>query len=334
MFKSTERVILAAALLLFAAVAGGLGFFFPSQEEITGVGPGGEGKPVMPLKEESLSEVQKHWEKPAEWTPPANGNRLFVGPKVLYFPDTKTIERPKPGTLIYEIFTLDWLEKYSLDYSQREFMFEDPDGDGFSNLVEYQTQTDPRNPQSHAPFIERLRLKEFEAKPFRYRFQSYNELEGKLVFQINLLDARVKPSRLVKLNEKVDDFVVKEFRKKSETVTSETTNITTVVDVSELDLVNEAIDFKITLILDKTINSPDSTGNFVLLLPPERGQVFKAARGRELIVRSKKYLLKDIVDKGAILRDLMENKDVQIPHLDPKELDQIPGGAPASAETN
>jgi hypothetical protein len=334
MFKSTERVILAAALLLFAAVAGGLGFFFPSEEEITGVGQGGAGKPVVPLKEEALGEVQKQWEDPAEWAPPANGNRLFVGPKVLYFPDTKVIKRPEAGTKIYEKFELEWLEKYNLDYSHREFMFEDPDGDGFSNLVEYDTGTDPRNAQSHAPFIERLRLKEFEAKPFRYRFQSYNELEGKLVFQINLLDARVRPSRLVRLGEKLDDFVVKDFRKKSETITNPNTNITTVVDVSELDLVNEPIDFKITLVLDKTINSPDSTGNFVLLLPPERGQIFKAARGRELIVRDKKYLMKDIVDKGAILRDLMENKDVQIPHLDPKELDQIPGGAPAAAETN
>lgn len=53
---------------------------------------------------------------------------------------------------------------------------DDADGDGFSNLEEFQARTSPRAADEHPDYATRMRLKEFRAKPFPLVFTSATKM--------------------------------------------------------------------------------------------------------------------------------------------------------------
>jgi hypothetical protein len=98
-------------------------------------------------------------------------------------------------------------------------------------------------------------------------------------------------------------------------------------DLSELDLYNEVIDYKVTLILGKDIDSRDSSAEFVMLLPKEVEAPFQIKRGAVKNVHGTDYRLKDINETMATLIQLPGNEAVTIPLLNDGEMAQVPRSA-------
>jgi hypothetical protein len=82
--------------------------------------------------------------------------------------------------------TDDWEQKYGLDKYNAADAAGDLDGDGFTNLEEFRSKTEPVDSASHPPYATKLRFVERKDVPFPYVFQGVTELpDGQLVFQIN-----------------------------------------------------------------------------------------------------------------------------------------------------
>jgi hypothetical protein len=107
------------------------------------------------------------------------------------------------------------------------------------------------------------------------------------------------------------------------------------VDESTLELDKPDIGFKILLPLRQVVDSPESTANFVMLMPSEVDKVIKVPRGKTFtlpFVPGSEYLVIDIKDQGATIRDTKTKQDVTVPKLDPQEWNDVPV-APAAAPT-
>jgi hypothetical protein len=325
-----EKLFLVLALFTLGAGATVAALMFPPLEEILGQAPSPKSNPVKPVDPTELKKIQEGWGTPPQWQPSklASGadHPLFVGRELLYFPDTYDIKVISGDVLIEGKFPLSWLRQYKIDYSKPGWRLEDADGDGFSNELEFDEKTDPLDPNSHSPLITRLRLKQYTFKPFRIRLQAVNELEGQEVYQINLRDA-VKKSRFAKKGDEVEGFKVGEFRKKIVTAVNDKTKEEETKDLSELDLYNEVIDYKVTLILGKDIDSRDSSAEFVMLLPKEVEAPFQIKRGAVKNVHGTDYRLKDINETMATLIQLPGNEAVTIPLLNDGEMAQVPRSA-------
>lgn len=79
-----------------------------------------------------------------------------------------------------------WEKKYGLNHVDVTDAALDADGDGFTNLEEFKSGTNPRDPVSHPPRYEFLRVSEVEATPFPYVLRGKTrQPDGGYKFQIN-----------------------------------------------------------------------------------------------------------------------------------------------------
>ena len=75
---------------------------------------------------------------------------------------------------------------------------QDPDGDGFTNLEEWQSRTNPTDKNSHPPFIAKLKMKSFTREPFRLVFAS----RAGDTFTINSADLK-EPTQFLKIGDTI-----------------------------------------------------------------------------------------------------------------------------------
>ena len=99
---------------------------------------------------------------------------------------------------------LSWYQKNGLDFTNPNVDREDPDNDGFSNIVEFKNDpvgtrqkasdcdgtksTNPRDAQDHPNYLSRLRLLKYDLRPFHIQFTGYQQLNGVYLFQLHLDD--------------------------------------------------------------------------------------------------------------------------------------------------
>jgi hypothetical protein len=324
-----DKIVLAIVLLLVAVAATALALLAPTAAEITGVdlAPKGGATP-KPADEAELQKIVKSAQEAVEWKAPLE-KELFVGPEILFNPNDLTFS--KPIDAVYQGIPIAWLRQNNIAISTN-VAFEDQDKDGFSNSVEFNAKTNPTDPESHPPFLTRLRMAEFEVKIFKLRFQNVNDLEGKKQFTIR--DNTEKKNYFVYIGDKVkeskpgagDGFVVKDFRFKMVKETNVATGVTSEVDRSELDLLEERIGNIVTLVRDKDIESPDSTANFIMLLPGETEKVTRVKQGNDFEIRGNTYRLLAADASGAKIRDMKTNTEIKIEKLKPEEKTEVPGG--------
>jgi hypothetical protein len=74
-----------------------------------------------------------------------------------------------------------WFLKYRIDIGFADSAERDPDGDGFSNLEEFQAKTDPSDPKSHPALIAKLSYVDQEKVQWMVRWSS--ELDDRSVFK-------------------------------------------------------------------------------------------------------------------------------------------------------
>jgi hypothetical protein len=353
MKKSPEPIILAVALGVLALTAGLLAFFFPAWTDITGVPtttPQGHSPPRM--KEEDLKSGLAPWTSPINWGIPDDNHRLFISDGFLFYPSQypdgnylakfdETARTPS-GVLI------SWYQKYGLDFTDPNVDREDPDGDGFSNIVEFKNEvlkaadadgsksTSPLDPNSHPTFLSRLRMQNYDSRPFHIQFRGHEVIDGVQYFQIALKDVPSEQQpRLKKVGDPlgVEDYIVGPYHESIVTETDEKTGLVSPVDESTLELDKPAIDFKIILTYRKETDSPESTANFVMLMPGQENNVIKVPRGKTFsppFMSGTTFLVIDANKDGAIVEKAGTKDKITVPLLDPKEWDEVPV-APAAA---
>jgi hypothetical protein len=354
--KSPEPIILAVALALLALVAAGLALTFPSVQDITGVPsttPTGKSPPK--LKEEDLEARLAPWTTPAPW--PDNKHRLFISDGFLFYPslypDGAYLQKNdgtarSPGGVL-----LSWYQKYGIDFTDSNVDREDPDNDGFSNVVEFKNEvlkasdadgtqsTNPLDAQSHPTYLSRLRLQKYETRPFHIQFRGIQQLNGINYFQIVLKDVEsYNQPGLKKTGDPLgfEGYVVGPYHQNIISQEDPATHITTQVDESTLELDKPEIGFKITLTFRQEMDSPESTADFVMLMPTEVDKVIKVARGKTFtppFMSGTTFLVIDAKADGAVIRNQQTypqtKQDINVPLLDPNEWNEVPAGSAAAA---
>jgi hypothetical protein len=352
-WKSPEPIILAVALLVLALVAGYLAYSFPDRSAIVGfhsMEP--TGKPSRPLKAEELTAKLADWNSPVEWVVPANGRELFDSAPYMFFPaaypngdyikkiESNSDQRSPSGVL------LRWYSNNGLDVTDPNVDREDPDGDGFSNITEFKNEpvgerykaadcdgtksTNPHDPKSHPDYLARLRLKEYESKPFHIEFRGYQELNGADVFQLYLKDAASAAQPPLKKTGDplgVEGYVVGAFVKNVEQVMNPKIHEVETEDHSTLEIDRPDIGLKIVVPFRGTVDSPESTADFVILMPGDADKVIKISQGKILTIPylpGKKFILIEANDTGAKIQDVDTKQEYHILKLDPAEWDEVP----------
>ena len=356
--KNVEPIILTVALALLALVAAGLAYTLPSIEDLTTISSLElNGHQPVAIKEETVSQELADWSTPAIWNEAPSHNHLFKADGYFFYPglyptgnylqkDDGTATTPG-GVLI------SWCQKYNLDITDPDIDREDPDKDGFSNKTEFfanlppgttkadgSKSTSPLDPKDHPTYLSRLRLQNYDVQPFHIRFVGVVNLEGQNVFQIALTD--VPPSGQPPLKKTGDalgyeNWIVGAYTPKMVEEKDAATGEVSTVDRSTLELDKPDIGLKVVLPLGEVINAPDSTANFVMLMPSEVGKVIKTPQGKTfslpLAPPGSDYTVISVSDTGAVIRDTKTKDQINVPKLDPNEWNDVPV-APAAATTS
>ncbi len=346
-------LVLSIALALLALGAASMAYFFPSVSDITGVTTmEPKGKPTKKIKADELSAGLADWTAPVLWKETASKHPLFDSQGYLFYPSLypngNFIQKDDGTAKSVGGVLLSWYKKYGLDIQSSTIDRDDPDGDGFSNIVEYKNEpvgqrvdittcdgskaTNPLDAQSHPDYLSRLRLQKYESRPFRIRFNGYQELNGTHVYQIRLLDVPSdKQPPLKKTGDKLgfEDYIIGEFKSNIVQEIDPSTKASVTRDRSTLELIKPDIDLHIILPFQQDTDSPESTADFVMLMPSEVDKVYKVARGKILTVpfipaTTAQYLVIEANDDGAKIRDTKTKQDYHILKLIDTEWNEVP----------
>jgi len=245
---------------------------------------------------------------PAQWT--------FSGRSGLFVPEQHFISaNGQPTTLqntqLHPPVPNEWLEESGLPITEGDVLEQDPDGDGFSNLDEWEAHTNPIDKNSHADYITQLKMISLAQEPFRFIFSSW---VGD-TYAINTIDHR-QPTQFLRIGETIRGTLFKlvKFKEKNEK-----SKYGTDVDVSELTLENAENKDELTLTKGKTTTSPESVANFLYTWGGD--QRFSAKKGQEFSLKPQteiKYKLIDVQPNKAILINTQKpNEEIDIGLLSP-----------------
>jgi len=198
--------------------------------------------------------------------------------------------------------TNDWLLVNGLDYTDIHIKEKDADGDGFSNLEEFEKKTNPIDPKNAPPSLNKLKLVSYNPIPFRLEFKGDASGDGN-EFQINLKDLKGSArSQYRKLGDQVEGAPYKILKYEAK----EGPNARNViVNLSELTIQNTETGESIVLVFNKEANDPTSFGTFRNLLAPEDADI-TLKKGEEFSIKpdtSRKLKLIDITTLRAQIRD-------------------------------
>jgi hypothetical protein len=210
-------------------------------------------KPAAPPpKAIEMAQAMEKLKQPAQWT--------FGGRSGLFVPEKHFIgANGQPATLqtteVHPPVPNEWLEQFALPIADADVLTQDPDGDGFNNLEEWQNHTNPTDKSSHPAFIAKLKMKSFAQEPFRLVFASWVDD----TFAINTSDLK-EPTQFLKIGDSIrgTKFKIVKFTEKHDT-----NKYGTRVDVSELTLENRETQEQLSLVKEKIMISPESVANFV-----------------------------------------------------------------------
>lgn len=263
---------------------------------------------LPPPKAVEVGEAAESLHQPAQWTPSGRSGlfvpeKHFIGanglPATLH---TADVHPPVPN---------DWIERFGLPLGEAQVLSQDPDGDGFSNLEEWQNQTSPTDKTSHPAFVAKLKMKSFGREPFRLVFASRMDQ----TFALNTNDLR-DPTQFLKIGELIRGTKLKvlEFIEKYET-----NQYGTKIDVSELVLENQETRERLSLVKEKAMISPEPVAKFVYLWGDRRE--FAVKKNQEFSLKPEeqtKYKLVDVdAGKAVIVNTQKPNEAITVDLLSP-----------------
>jgi hypothetical protein len=191
-------------------------------------------------------------QRPGQWKA-SRRSGLFVPEK--HFIGADGLPATLENTQVHAPVPNDWFEKYNLPIEDADALDQDPDRDGFTNLDEWQANTDPTDKNSHPDYVTKLHLVSATEEPFRYIFSS--RIKDK--FGINTID-QSEPTQFLKVGDLVrgTDFKIVKFTEKRAR-----NQYGINVDVSELLLEHRGSHAQVTLVKGDVATSPQSIATFV-----------------------------------------------------------------------
>ncbi len=245
----------------------------------------GSNAPVEKLNTEALDAAAKAVEQPVKWELAKDAGKLLTSK--LYVLHDRRLEQ-LGGKMFHPPVPNDWLNKYGLDVLSTNVLSQDPDGDGFSNLDEWNgldglphsdsngqpvmgadgqplppDSTDPKDPASHPPYHTKLELTKVVYVPFRLRVMMIDvpakvKKPADVTVQINTID-RGNKTQFLPVG---DDIPGTNFRIESYETKEADGADGTKKDVSEVTIINKETGLKVVLPLKQIVDSPDSYGIF------------------------------------------------------------------------
>lgn len=261
-------------------------------------------KPALPPpKALELEQAMEKLRQPAQWT--------FGGRSGLFVPERHFIAaNGLPATLqtteVHPPVPNNWLEQFALPIAEADVLSQDPDGDGFSNLEEWQNHTTPTDRDSHPAFTAKLKMKSFAQEPFRLVFASWVDD----TFALNTNDLK-EPTQFLKIGDGIrgTKFKIVKFLEKYDT-----NKYGTKVDVSELILENAETQEQLNLVKEKVVISPEPVANFVYLWREPRE--FAVKKDREFSLKPEeqtKYRLVDVQPGKAVIVNIRKpNEPIEV----------------------
>ena len=155
-----------------------------------------------------LDRAAEQLQKPIQWKASTRSG-LFVPEK--HFIGADGMPATLENTQVHAPVPNEWFEKYALPIEDADALEEDPDKDGFTNLDEWQGNTDPTKAESHPDYTTKLHLVSATEEPFRYIFAS----RTKDKFGINSID-ETEPTQFLKVGDVIrgTDFKIVKFTEK------------------------------------------------------------------------------------------------------------------------
>ncbi len=199
-----------------------------------------------------LDHAAQELEHPAQWK--ARGRSgLFVPER--HFIGANGLPATLQNTQVHPPVPNEWFEQYALAIEDADALDQDPDGDGFTNLDEWQGGTNPTDKDSHPDYLTKLHLVSATEEPFRYMFSSW--VGG--TFAINAID-QSEPTQFLKIGDVIrgTDFKIVKFTEKHDR-----NQYGTRTDVSELVLEHRESKEQVILVKEKVATSPQSVATFV-----------------------------------------------------------------------
>jgi hypothetical protein len=246
---------------------------------------------------------------PVRWQRDTTGAKgsLFVSRKYL-LKDGKLLDPIEGGENLHHPVPNAWFVENDLDLSNNNILKLDPDGDGFSNLEEFNAKTNPKDKTSTPPSFTKMQLVAFKPVPFRIIFKGDGGTDGK-EFQINFKDLKgTGRTQYKKLNEQIADapYKIVSYNKKEGPY-----GVNVKGDLSELKIENTITRETLILKYNEEINDPTSFGEFRNLLTNEV-KTYKKGDEFDIPPDPAKFKLIDIQVDSAQIQDIATGKTLKI----------------------
>lgn len=162
-------------------------------------------------------------EKNQSWATPSKGEgtKLKLVPLFVSVPIVeaggKLIDMSDPeAPQLRPPVTNAWLTSNNLDYLNSSVLSQDPDGDGFTNLAEWEAKTNPVDPKSHPPYAEKLIFSSRQQEVYMLRFSARPDAERFQIMRIPTAKWPQRDSFMMKVGEisKDQQFRIESFEEK------------------------------------------------------------------------------------------------------------------------
>jgi hypothetical protein len=307
-----DILILAFATLLLVSNAAWIAMSRMEPEAVQAGLTAPKDNAIPPVNLDAIRQASALADSPSKWKAPSDlpegtpeRGSLLVSRRYL-LKDGKLIDPLAEGSEpLHWPIDNKWLLDNGLDYTDMNIKEKDADGDGFSNLEEFNSkpQTNPNDPKDAPASFNKLKLVGFKPVPFRLEFKGDPSGEGK-EFQINLKDLKGSArSQYRKIGEQIEGAPYKILKYEFKEGPNER-GVT--VNLSELTVQNTETGDTIILVFNKETNDPTSFGTFRNLLAPGDAD-FTLKKGEEFTIKpdtTRKLKLVDITSSKAQIRDI------------------------------
>jgi hypothetical protein len=248
-------------------------------------------KSLPPAKAIELEAARQKLNHSPRWTFSSRSG-LFVPEK--HFVGTNDLLATLETTEVHPPVPNEWLEQFGLPLAEGDVLDQDPDGDGFTNLDEWQHRFDPIDRNSHPDYVTKLKLKSATEEPFRLMFSSW---VGES-YAINTIDLK-QPTQFLKKGDTIRGtrFKIVKFTEKHQP-----DKYGTEIDLSELTLEHEETNQQLILTKEKIATSPESVATFIYSWSGRRE--FQVRKDQEFSLNPEeqtKYKLIDVRPAKAVI---------------------------------
>ena len=265
-------------------------------------------KVSTPAKAVELETARQKLNHPPRWTFSGRSG-LFVPEK--HFVGTNGLLATLETTEVHPPVPNDWLEQFSLPIAEGDVLDQDPDGDGFTNLDEWQNHSDPTDRNSHPDYVTKLKLKSATEEPFRLMFSSWVGDS----YAINTIDLK-QPTQFLKKGDTIRGtrFKIVKFTEKYQP-----DKYGTDVDLSEVTLEHEETKQRLTLTKEKVATSPESVATFIYSWSERRE--FQVRKDQEFSLNPEEQIKYKLIDvqpaKAVIVNTQKPDEPIEIGSLTP-----------------